>query len=47
MERTWKTTSSSGCHDDDRVMCDKVKVKAAQLCPTLCDPIDYTVLGIL
>ena len=25
----------------------KVKVKVAQLCSTLCDPIDYTVHGIL
>ena len=25
----------------------KVKVKAAQSCPTLCDPMDYTVHGIL
>ena len=25
----------------------EVKVKVAQLCPTLCDPIDYTVHGIL
>ena len=25
----------------------KVKVKFAQSCPTLCDPIDYTVQGIL
>ena len=25
----------------------KVKVKAAQSCPTLCNPIDYTVHGIL
>ena len=25
----------------------KVKVKAAQSCPTLCDPVDYTVHGIL
>ena len=24
-----------------------VKVKVAQLCPTLCHPLDYTVLGIL
>ena len=23
-----------------------VKVKVAQLCPTLCDPMDYTVHGI-
>ena len=26
---------------------DKVKVKVAQSCPTLCDPIFYTVHGIL
>jgi len=25
----------------------KVKVKVAQMCPTLCDPMDYTVHGIL
>ena len=25
----------------------KVKVKVAQLCPTLCNPMDYTVRGIL
>ena len=25
----------------------KVKAKVAQSCPTLCDPIDYTVYGIL
>ena len=25
----------------------KVKVKVIQSCPTLCDPMDYTVLGIL
>ena len=25
----------------------KVKVKVAQLCLTLCDPMDYTVHGIL
>ena len=24
-----------------------VKVNVAQLCPTLCDPMDYTVYGIL
>ena len=24
-----------------------MKVKVAQLCPTLCDPMDYTVHGIL
>ena len=26
---------------------EQVKVKVAQLCPTLCDPMDYTVCGIL
>ena len=26
---------------------DEVKVKVAQLCPTLCDPMDYVVHGIL
>ena len=25
----------------------ELKVKVAQLCPTLCDPMDYTVYGIL
>ena len=25
----------------------KVKVKVAQLCPTLCNPMDFTVCGIL
>ena len=25
----------------------KVKLKVAQLCPTLCDPMDYTVHGII
>ena len=25
----------------------KVKVKVAQSCPTLCDPIDHTIQGIL
>ena len=25
----------------------KVRVKVVQLCPTLCDPMDYTVYGIL
>ena len=25
----------------------QVKVKVDQLCPTLCDPMDYTVYGIL
>ena len=25
----------------------KVQVKVTQLCPTLCDPMDYTIHGIL
>ena len=29
------------------LICMKVKVKLTQLCPTLCDPMDYTVHGIL
>ena len=28
-------------------MTQKVKVKVTQSCPTLCDPMDYTVHGIL
>jgi len=27
--------------------CESVKVKVSQLCPTLCDPMDCTVHGIL
>ena len=30
-----------------RVLCTSCKVKVAQLCPALCDPIDYRVHGIL
>ena len=29
------------------MLCDEVKVKVAQSCPNLCDPMDYTVRGIL
>ena len=29
------------------VVTSEVKVKVAQPCPTLCDPVDYTVHGIL
>ena len=29
------------------VLLEKVKVKGVPLCPTLCDPMDYTVRGIL
>ena len=31
-------------HDDD---CEERKVKVAQSCPTLCDPMDYTVPAVL
>ena len=30
-----------------RVFCSRKKVKAAQSCPTLCDPRDYSILGVL
>ena len=30
-----------------RLKSSKVKVKVTQSCPTLCDPMDYTVHGIL
>ena len=33
--------------EDLRTQVKGVKVKATQLCPTLCDPMDYTVHGIL
>ena len=32
------------CHEVKRLNCE---VKVTQLCPTLCDPMDYTVHGIL
>ena len=32
---------------DFRAKCQKVKVKVAKSCRTLCNPIDYTVHGIL
>ena len=39
-EKLWENWESLLCHL-------KVKVKVAQLCPTLCDPMDYIVHGIL
>ena len=38
---------SSVCMPRSRPIHFKVKVKVAQSCPTLCDPMDYTVHGIL
>ena len=32
---------------DSNIHLENVKVKVAQSCPTLCDPMDYTVCGIL
>ena len=41
----WRTVfyRTPSCHQGAQ----KVKVKVAQLCLTLCDPMDYTVHGIL
>ena len=33
--------------NDVYIQLEIVKVKVAQSCPTLCDPMDYTVSGIL
>ena len=38
-------TDATECQFDPRGK--KVKVKVLQSCPTLCDPMDYTVRGIL
>ena len=34
-------------HTATKTQCSLMKVKVAQSCLTLCDPMDYTVLGIL
>ena len=44
--RCWKSAASVA-HDLILVVVDSEWVKVAQLCPTLCDPTDCTVLGIL
>ena len=36
-----------GISNDGNVTVNSVKVKVAQSCPTVCDPVDYTVHGIL
>ena len=41
---TVSIVSPSICHEVKRLNCE---VKVTQLCPTLCDPMDYTVHGIL
>ena len=38
---------AEGKHSENIQSTSKVKVKVAQSCPTLCDPMDYTVRGIL
>ena len=44
-------TSNLGCHTEDLQLqymgFSSQKVKVTQLCPTLCNPMDYTVHGIL
>ena len=42
-----KGNSQSSPRDADSPIQDKVKVKVAQSCPTFCDPMDYTVHGLL
>ena len=42
-EDSWESLGLQG----DPTGSSKGKVKVAQLCPTLCDPMDYTVQGIL
>ena len=37
----------AGYSSQATVYASEMKVKVAQLCPTLCDPMDYTVRGIL
>ena len=44
--RSWKQHPTS-LAQLPRLPCYKVKLKVAQLCPTLCDPMDFTVYGIL
>ena len=41
----WSIRSSSLSYDLDMCMCVKVKAKVAQLCPTLCDPMDCSFIG--
>ena len=40
-------TASSYISLSEQIPMDRMKVKVAQSCPTLCDPMDYTVHGIL
>ena len=45
-----EVTQAGAAFEESAIVCScspKVKVKVAQLCPTLCDPMDYTVHGIL
>ena len=47
MRRSWGASRRLGKHTQMHHNTGKVKVKVAQLCPTLCNPMDYTVHGIL
>ena len=44
---TAQGTASSYISLSEQIPMDRMKVKVAQSCPTLCDPMDYTVHGIL
>ena len=43
----WSWLYAQGKHSENIQSTLKVKVKVAQSCPTLCDPMDYTIGGIL
>ena len=43
----WKTLVSLDCKEIKPVNPKGSEVKVAQSCPTLCEPMDYTVHGIL
>ena len=47
MRRRWGEVRRRGGEGRAEVITRKVKVKVAQSCPTLCDPMNYTVHGIL
>ena len=47
---TMEVTQAGVAFEESAIVCScspNVKVKVAQSCPTLCDPMDYTVHGIL
>ena len=46
-EPWWTLAELNICFFQDTTTWVTVSVRVAQLCPTLCDPMDYTVHGIL